>query len=227
MERLDMFQRALRLAIKKRYAEGRPNLIKKDMEKLSARFNIGIKNADTERKAIENELRGKWVAKNSIPSAVLSAAPELRNANEIMANFQKAMYARAEGAVDTAVQNAVEKGLKKGVKAVDLARLVNREFGKGKAYSKTIVRTARLAKIRVDSLVLAVKQGYEYYELDGPNSDRYFFKKYNGRVFTIAEIIKLENDNKLSPLVYCCGFNCRHTWRAVPKAEALRRRGEN
>lgn len=203
------FLEELQKAIRKRYGEGKPREIRGDLERLSEQFQIEVSEAETARKSIENKFMNEWVNKRTR----LSDA----GAYNLTANF-----AKVGGKLNADVFRAIDRGLRNNMSMKQISDLVRRVGVLGEHHSRTAGRTAKMGKLRTEYLANHLKAGCREFKYAGPtgasatqDEPRDFCRKHLGKIYTIEQILKLNNGQGLSVLIYMGGYNCRHRWEAV------------
>jgi len=215
------FLEELQKAIRKRYGEGKPREIKNDLERLSEKFQIELSEAETARKSIENKFMNEWVDKRTELSD--------SGAFNLTANF-----AKVGGKLNTDVFRAIDRGLRNNMSMKQISDLVRRVGVLGEHHSRTAGRTAKMGKLRTEYLANHLKAGCKEFKYAGPtgasatqDEPRDFCRKHLGKIYTIEQILKLNNGQGLSVLIYMGGYNCRHRWEAVYNSDELRNANED
>ena len=209
MRNYKKFEQALKTAISKRYVEGQPKLIAVDLKKLSMQYDVGFAKADSIRKNIEKSLLNLWADERTTKTA-----DKIQNTG--VENNADGAFAQMQGKVNRDVKKAVDRGLKNNYSLNQITTIVNRSLNSGKHVARTIARTAQMAKIRSDYLLFHIKNGCTKFRYDGPGSGtRDFCGLHKGKIYTIQEILKLNNGQGLPVLIYMGGWNCRHWWTAI------------
>lgn len=191
-------------------------MIKTDIKKLSALLDVDDDTAAAAAVDIESEIA--WVSEHTDDDAgdkpvIPANTDNIPNAN--------AAYAYLGGKLNKNIQKAVDKGLRNDASMLDLTIAVSQIISGAKSKARTIARTAKMGQIRSDYLRSKLKAGFRYYRWDGPNDSlkRHYCSEHLGKIYSIAEILKLSNGQGLSVLVYMGGYNCRDRWVAVSDAD--------
>lgn len=201
-QRLSELRRDIAAIIKKRYAEGKPGLIRPDIEALvSAPKYAGAAARDAEsiRKSVEREERDAFVAARTGPPSSASIGTA---------------FARVQGAVNEDVVREVGRGLRSGASLRELSASVERVLRRGQHQAATVGRTARLGANRAAFVERAQKAGAAGLRYAGPSAGRPFCARHLGNAYTFEEVAALDNGQGLDVLRYCGGWNCRHRWEA-------------
>lgn len=95
--------------------------------------------------------------------------------------------------------------------------VLDRAEGRGFHDVATEVNTSLMAFQRVVHLEKAKKAGVDKFLYIGPldKVTRPFCRQRVGRVFSLAQVQGMDNEQGLPVEIYCGGFNCRHHWRPV------------
>lgn len=204
------FHAELLKSIKKRYSEGNPSAIKNDTKKLSQQFMIDFSVADSERKNIEKKVMNEWIqARTSINK---DKSPE----GKILNSSGDNSFATMAGKLNRDVKRVVDRGLRNSLSMAEIETLIKRAGNLGGHQSRTITRTAKMGKIRADYLIKSIKAGAKYFKITGPVGDsRDFCKKHVNKIYSIENLIKLDNKQGLPVLIYIGGYNCRHGYLAI------------
>ncbi len=219
MRNYNEFITKLRQAILERYQQGKPRLIYSDISKLGKEYDISVAEADAARKQAERQIMTESVNTANTGNKIMNTGKENTPLNPLSrGDFKNAdgAFAQMQGKINRDVKRVVDRGIKNKYSASDIEKMLNRTLNKGKRISKTITRTARLAKIRSDYLIKHLKAGAKYFRYAGPGGgSRQFCSEHLGKIYTINEINSLDNKQGLPVLVYMGGWNCRHRWEAV------------
>lgn len=219
---MNRFSKELLEAIAKRYNEGKPELIKDDLRRISRKFGIAFADADMERKRIEKQLADEWTRDRSNDKI-----PKIKNTGA--ENNADGAFARMRNSVNRDVKRAVDRAIKAKMPTAEAVKIIKRVLGKLRANAATIGRTARMGKIRSDFIRKALADGIRKFRYVGPSGasgtmdgPRTFCQRNLGKAFTIEEILELNNGQGLPVLIYMGGYNCRHWWEAVSENYELR-----
>lgn len=134
----------------------------------------------------------------------------------ILQEFEKIANGFGEG-----VQNAVRRGLKMGDSEL-AKKLVRRLENTAERHLATVVNTTKLRIAQGQVIEDALKAGIKKFLYAGPSwKARVFCGDHLNKVYTIEEILKMENGHGLPVIHYCGGWNCRHRWVPVVADEFL------
>lgn len=139
--------------------------------------------------------------------------------SEILANAAP-QYAKMNGAINNGVFRVVQQALTEGQGIKHIDNLVASVMGKVEANATTIATTALGAFGRASTFANATIAGTDRYTFLGPPAERIFCAKLlaeakAGKIWTMAEIMALDNGQGLPVMFYCGGYNCRHKWQIV------------
>ncbi len=91
-----------------------------------------------------------------------------------------------------------------------------RQSGKVRHQAATLANTALAQFDNAYTVELARSGAVDVMEYAGPPPQRLFCGQHLGKQYTIPEIELLNNGQGLPVLTSCGGYNCRHSWIAVP-----------
>ena len=203
------FYEELQKAIRKRYDEGNPKEIKNDLKLLSEKFQIDFSEADSVRKSIENNFMNEWVSERTQLSnaGVEKITPE---------------FAKIGGELNADIYRAVDRGLRNNLSMAEISALLKRTANFGGYRARTAARTAKMGKIRIEYLENHLKAGCREFEYAGPtgasssaDKPRKFCQEHLGKIYTVEQLLKLDNGQGLPVIIYMGGYNCRHKLKAI------------
>lgn len=216
---MDKFSRELLKIISERYNEGKPELIRSDVVRLQKKFGIGFEEAEAARKRFEKKLMDEWVN-----SKTKEKDSKIKNTGAD--NNADGAFAKIKGKVNRDIKRTIDRALKRKLSQAETQKLLKRILNGIKADAATIGRTARMGKIRSDFIIKSLQNGIIHFRFAGPTGAsrtmdraRDFCLRHLGKVFSIEEILALDNGQGLPVLIYMGGYNCRHWWEAVPDSE--------
>jgi len=163
--------------------------------KLEGALQKAMDEISAQRKWALNELQDKDIE-------------EIKSLNAIsIPKLQKAI----SGSIMPTVRKAIATGM--GPTAL-MHELKNLEFEK----PKTLANTAIAQFNNELTFAQAEMSGVETFQYFGPlaPSTRPFCRAHVGKIFTLAEIERMDNGQGISVRSSCGGYNCRHYWLAVP-----------
>ena len=207
---LEQLRKDIRKATMARAKEGRMSLVKGDIAAILADYRkrypslcVRLEKAELVRQAAEQELQKEWVSER------------ITEKTQAISKMLGSDYAAIQGNVNQSLVKAVRRGVSEDLELKDLTRLIDRAFDRGIKAARTVARTARLAQNRADYLREAIGSGATRFKYSGPSAERNFCSHHLGEVYTIKEILELNNGQGLPVLAYMGGYNCRHRWLAV------------
>lgn len=127
-------------------------------------------------------------------------------------------YALTKKGVQKKIVKLVTQSLKNDASTKEIRTDIQNVIGNYRNYADTITRTAVKG---FDSYVKYPEPTKEQkFKYAGASAERPFCQKLlresqNGKTYTYAEILRLDNKQGLNPFRYCGGFNCRHFWIEV------------
>jgi hypothetical protein len=215
---IDDFRKKLKEIIKKRYAEGRQYLINSDIQELAKDFQLNPNQASSESNDLEKEILNEFLKQNVSKSA--GDFPELEKSQNNLPNAN-AQYAIQKGKIVKRIIKTVSQQLKKDASMSEITSALNHKLNLGKSHAKTIARTAKIGQIRANFLIEAIGNGNYYYRYVGINDGkkRAFCLAHLNKIYHISEIVKMNNGQGLSVLIYMGGWNCRDRWQVATAEE--------
>lgn len=121
-------------------------------------------------------------------------------------------YAQVGDRIRRDVLRAVERGLRQDLPAKDIESLVGHAMRTKRHVARTITRTALGGFDRANVVRQAFAAGVERFRYAGPVGERDFCRERVGKVYTLEQIQAMNNGQGLPVLLYCGGYNCRHSW---------------
>lgn len=149
-----------------------------------------------------------------------STAPQSdRRIAERLIEQSGSQLVRVGGLVKTAVQGDVQRELLRGSSVSQIEAVIERRTRLLRSQVSAIASTAKRALNRATVIQNAIRAGvneFVYTGKVGPNTRPFCIKLLkqaeSGKVWTVAEIRKLDNGQGLDPLYYGGGYYCVHPW---------------
>lgn len=129
------------------------------------------------------------------------------------------------GAAANDMRLAVNTATTMGGTLADLNEVVAQKLGTSIVRAQAAVDSAVMAAGRVTLMDGAASTGLDYvYVYIGPSDGktRPFCKGLLGKAYTSSSMSRLNNGAGLPVREYCGGYNCRHSWSPMVRAEARR-----
>lgn len=141
---------------------------------------------------------------------------------KVFVNLLAKNYEDIKTGFDSKVFEIVRRGLQKGQdfdkiesKLRDTQDIEERHIG-------TVQNTIELGLNRAGTLEQAIKNGAKYFRYAGPTMGaRPFCLEHLNKIYTLAEIMAMDNEQGLPVRYFCGGYNCKHRWIPVSEAEYL------
>lgn len=205
------FQKAIREAIKQRYAEGNPKLIREDVANIAKSFGKSAEEATATLADMETQIRNNF----------------LDNSTRKEERIKPTLFSQIN-AIGAPVQQAVDRGIRNKADQQELTKLVERTSNLAAYQARTIGRTAAMGKARGEYLLTHLRNGCRQFRYAATSSHpatppRAFCQAHTGEVIHINEINKMNNGQGLPVIFYMGGYNCTHTWEAVYNLEEVKK----
>ena len=205
------FQKAIREAIKQRYAEGNPKLIREDVANIAKSFGKSAEEATATLADMETQIRNNF----------------LDNSMRKEERIKPTLFSQIN-AIGAPVQQAVDRGIRNKADQQELTKLVERTSNLAAYQARTIGRTAAMGKARGEYLLTHLRNGCRQFRYSATSSHpatppRAFCQAHTGEVIHINEINKMDNGQGLPVIFYMGGYNCTHTWEAVYNLEEVKK----
>ncbi|MBP8975093.1 MAG: hypothetical protein KBG83_00095 [Bacteroidetes bacterium] len=152
-----------------------------------------------------------WLAEDAGPSAVKAEAPELLSSAEMT-------LVKTKQTTLNFFRKEVRRAIAAGLGANVLQKRLEEQSESLHEQLATLANTQVAAYNNLLTFKQAEESGTEQFLYSGPlsPSTRPFCRAHVGRIFTKEQILKMDNGQGLPVLETCGGYNCRHSWVAVP-----------
>lgn len=173
----------------------------------------------------------KLLKKNSKKKEILKFAnkyiklQEKNREKSFLEKFTKPFLLDRFEKINTGFEKRVLKAVKRGLFEGDsiLAKKLVKKAGKtADRHIATVVNTAKLGIAQGRVVEDALQAGIKKFLYMGPEVNaRPFCRDHLRKIYTIDEIMKMENGHGMPVIQYCGGWNCRHRWVPVVGDEFL------
>lgn len=202
---------AVEAMVRSKFEQRKPNEIRAELRRLRRKFKPekeGLQEAKKILKLAERNLEDAFIKKFTREFTELQY-------DSISSKFEKGVLAE------------VRRSMNGFASQEKLYKRISELQGIANGRVAAIISTAKAGLTEARKIETARSAGIKYFRYVGPTTNlRQFCAERIGKIYSLDEILAMDNRQGLPPLYFCGGWNCRHRWVAVDEETALRERAK-
>lgn len=144
---------------------------------------------------------------------ITTAGAEVRRATAEIISKTGDLYKLVGQNVSNRMGSHIVRALREGLTTDQTTNLIRDKVVELADYQiRGIVRTSQTAFDTASVIAPAIDAGIEKFKYVGPKPERLFCSERIDKVYTLAQIERMDNHQGLSVLYFRGGYNCQHGW---------------